>query len=303
MTKSSAKYYPLNNLGLLSINGPDTEKFLQGQLTCDVNLLNQTPISYGAHCDPKGRILFNFQLLKIADEYIFLLPQSMLPQAMSLLKKYLVFYRSTLQDISHTKKIFGVSGNTAALFDKYLTSQIDTSLPLQSNDDNIIIKISADIPRYVILTHQEPLISYLQNHSTPNDDWTLQNIAAGIADIYPETSGMFTPHEINLPQLGGVSFNKGCYTGQEIVARMQYLGKLKSQMFRIEFSAESLPTPGTPLYNEQKNVIGHIVIAAEVSPQQFQALAVLPNQIAADRIFLADSSISIGNKFELSYSN
>lgn len=296
-------YYRLNQLGIISISGSDAEKFLQGQLTCDVTQLNQSNFSYGAHCDPKGRIIFNFLLLKKLDGYLFLIPQSMISTTMSTLKKYMVFYRCTMQDISDNKTKLGVSEKDSTELNKYFTAEVNDNNPVNFIDQTIIIKFSKNSSRYILISDSEMLEQQLKNNFTltDNNEWELQNIREGISKIYTETSGMFTPHEINLHQLGGVSFNKGCYTGQEIIARMQYLGKLKTQLFRIELNAEQRPLPGTTLFNEQKNIIGHIVTATEISPQHFSALAVLPNQLPANAIFLADNSASIINKFELTY--
>lgn len=122
------------------------------------------------------------------------------------------------------------------------------------------------------------------------NNWLLHDIFAGIPTIIPETSGEFTPHDINLPQLGGVSFNKGCYTGQEIVARMQFLGKLKQRLYRIRLQAETLPAPNTKLFvaeNSEQREIGSIVNTAFDSAQNcYLALAILREDSLKQQIHL-----------------
>ena len=108
------------------------------------------------------------------------------------------------------------------------------------------------------------------------NNWTLLNIQAGIADIYPETIETFTPQEINYQLINGVSFRKGCYTGQEIVARLHYRGKLKRHMYRFSLAGHQLPKLGTPLINiETGQTCGHLVSAAHNSNNEIEILASL----------------------------
>lgn len=120
----------------------------------------------------------------------------------------------------------------------------------------------------------------------------LQDIEAGIPTITTKTIGLFTPHDINYPLLNGVSFNKGCYTGQEIVARMHFLGKPKQRLYRVSFSAKQTPEIGAKLLADQKEV-GTLVNFAEDGQQSYQALVVLQNSAIGSQIFLDQSLLTV----------
>ena len=168
--------------GLLSVSGVDAKRFLQGQLTCDLEEVTPSETRLGAHCNPSGRIISLFRLSLFQDSYHLAMPKEMVPIAMAAFKKYAVFFKVTLTDASET----------------------------------------------LIKNKQETAPHF--SHYT--------DIMAGIPMIYPETSEKFLPHDINLPLLNGVSFSKGCYTGQEIIARVQYRGKSKKHLSRIRFTTE-----------------------------------------------------------------
>lgn len=125
----------------------------------------------------------------------------------------------------------------------------------------------------------------------PDNNWQLQDIRNGIPTIYRETIGEFTPHQINFQLINGISFNKGCYIGQEIIARMHYLGKLKQQMYRVSFSSNQPPVPGTKIYTAQKQEIGMLVNAATANNQDYEALAVLQNNAIKEAIYLENQII------------
>lgn len=112
------------------------------------------------------------------------------------------------------------------------------------------------------------------------NEWLLGQIRAGIGQVMPQTRELFIPQMLNLQAVGGVSFKKGCYTGQEIVARMQYLGKLKRRLYRLSLDAPQMPEPGTPLFSPSHNSsIGEVVIAAKAD-QSVELLAVLQAEAA-----------------------
>jgi tRNA-modifying protein YgfZ len=130
---------------------------------------------------------------------------------------------------------------------------------------------------------------------------TLEDIRAGIANVFPETRGLFTPHDINYPQVNGVSFNKGCYTGQEIIARMHFLGKLKQHMYRVQFVSDAIPMPGANLVDADGNNVGTLVEAASVNAQHWEALAVLTDKSLTQPIFLENSNKTVLQVLDLPY--
>lgn len=277
----------LSPLGLIKVPGAAAEKFLQGQVTCDAQTINATHSSLGAHCDHKGRIQAIFRLFKYQDDYYLQLPRALIPATLLLLKKYAVFFKINLEDASPHWTQIGLSGTEATeqlttLFGPAPT-QIDEVFTLENL---IIIRMPDTQPRFVVIAAPSIIAEKFSTSIAAYAQWKLLDIQAGIPTVYPESVGLFTPHQLNLHLINGVSFTKGCYTGQEIIARMQYLGKLKQQMYRVQFTCDDLPLPGTQLYNETGQEIGELVDMVFVSATNAQALVVLANNALGHTIYL-----------------
>jgi folate-binding protein YgfZ len=279
-TNHSARVTRLQQTCLLMVKGPEASKFLQGQVTCDLRELNAPLTRIGAQCNPKGRILFSFRALQLDAETIALrIPLSMLDKAKSSLGKYIVFSKAKLHDGSDYS-LFGLYGEGA----RQTARIVFNALPAENDgwkekDGNVLIQLAQDrFECWIKSADTTAFEQQLANHSltrSPND-WDLLNIRAGIADIYPETIELFTPQEINYQLINGINFRKGCYTGQEIVARLHYRGKLKRHMYRFALSADHLPTPGTALVNATtRHACGHLVSAAFTPDNQIEILASL----------------------------
>jgi folate-binding protein YgfZ len=161
------------------------------------------------------------------------------------------------------------------------------------------------VPRSILLTPASEPIAFidagLEQQSV--NHWHLLDIMAGIPAIYPETSGQFTPHQLNFPEIGGVSFNKGCYIGQEIIARTHYLGKSKSRLYRVSFQANNPPLPGTPLLDvDQKTEKGTLIMCAKEQDNRYQALVCLQTQAISHTIRLGSFEGPLLDFLELPYS-
>jgi folate-binding protein YgfZ len=222
----------LSDLGLLKVQGADAKKFLQGQVTCDVDAIAQGCASLGAHCNSQGRVISLFYLFPFENAYYLLMQRSMIAITMSALKKYAVFFKTEMLDVSDEWRAIGIR-------------QIDAAnLNLQN-----LISIPIGSEQYIIAGTLAAINSLEQKTNTISmHDWNDQRIRDGIPFIYPETSSQFLPHDINLQVLNAISFNKGCYTGQEIIARMHYRGKIKNHLYTAEVSSAASPAPGSDIY-------------------------------------------------------
>lgn len=278
----------LNHHGLVAVEGPDAAKFLQGQVTCDVRELNNQTTRLGAQCTLKGRMLVSFRALQLDAERIFLrMPSGLVEKALATFGKYIVFSRAKLHDRINDYRCVGVYGPHA---EKLITQIFGASPDLQdawlndvwlNREGNVIIKL--DHQRYecwLVPNQAEKVWLALETAGCVIADenlWTLLDIRAGIGEVRLETSETFTPQALNYQLVNGVNFRKGCYTGQEIVARLHYRGTLKQHMYRLSFALPAgapLPTPGTALINAQQRSIGVIVLAARSGPDTAEALAV-----------------------------
>ncbi|NWC44438.1 folate-binding protein YgfZ [Pseudomonas edaphica] len=278
----SAFFCPLTHEGVLAVRGSDAAKFLQGQLTCNLNYLSDTQASLGARCTQKGRMQSSFRILLQGDGVLLAMATELLEPQLADLKKYAVFSKSKLTDESAAWARFGLSNADQTLATLGLELPTETDSVVRT-DTLIAIRVSQNRAElWVPAEHAEGVRQQLASQLQQADlnDWLLGQIRAGIGQVMPQTRELFIPQMLNLQAVGGVSFKKGCYTGQEIVARMQYLGKLKRRLYRLSLNAAQLPEPGTPLFSSNHNsAIGEVVIAAKAD-HSIELLAVLQAEAA-----------------------
>jgi folate-binding protein YgfZ len=278
----SAFFCTLSHEGVLAVRGADASKFLQGQLTCNLNYLSDTQASLGARCTQKGRMQSSFRILLEGDGVLMAMATELLEPQLADLKKYAVFSKSKLTDESAAWVRFGLEHANAALISLGLELPADTDSVVR-NDGLIAIRVSPERAELWVAADQADTIKgklSVQLAEGNLNQWLLGQIRAGIGQVMPSTRELFIPQMLNLQAVGGVSFKKGCYTGQEIVARMQYLGKLKRRLYRLTLDASELPEPGTPLFSPTHgSSIGEVVLAATAG-QNIELLAVLQAEAA-----------------------
>lgn len=292
----------LIDLGLIRISGKNAKQFLQGQLTCNLEEINATQSRLGAHCDAKGRIIAIFRLFSYQNDYYFLVQRSTLPLLLVSLQKYAVFSKLVLTEVSDDWQKLGFYETAENLSTKQTLAQENN---IVITDHTLSLSIQGPVPRTILLAPINKPINFSSNKLEQQsvNRWHLLDIMAGIPTIYPETSGQFTPHQLNLPELGGVSFDKGCYIGQEIIARTHYLGKSKSRLYRVTFLADSPSLPGSPLFDYDKKMEkGTLIMCAKEQDSRYQALVCLQAQAISHTIKLGNLEGPLLDFLELPYS-
>lgn len=278
----SAFFCPLIHEGVLAVRGADAAKFLQGQLTCNLNYLSDTQASLGARCTQKGRMQSSFRILLQGDGVLLAMASELLEPQLVDLKKYAVFSKSKLTDESAAWSRFGLVNADSALANLGLEPPAETD-SVARNEHLIAIRVSPDRSELWVPSDRADAVKAQLSETLDQADlneWLLGQIRAGIGQVMPQTRELFIPQMLNLQAVGGVSFKKGCYTGQEIVARMQYLGKLKRRLYRLSLDSAQMPEPGTPLFSpSHSSSIGEVVIAAKAD-QVIELLAVLQAEAA-----------------------
>lgn len=276
----------LTDWTLLAIEGVQARQFLQGQVTCDLIDLPVNLSRLGAHCNPKGRMLFSFRALIEQEQRLLLrLPSSMLEIAQKTLSKYLAFFKADQQSLADTVLLRGIAGPEAR---SLLTQQLgapamDAGAWVACGTQKIV---TLDEQRFECwLTPEEALrldnLFEERRVIHGNNLWRLLDIRAGLGEVLPQTSEAFIPQTLNYQLLEGVSFRKGCYTGQEVVARLHYRGKLKRHMYRVSFpwpEDQPLPPAGTqlpPALGSESAGPAECVCAARADSDYAEALAVL----------------------------
>jgi len=267
------KFFDLSHLGLLSIAGPDAKKFLQGQLTCHLDEVTSTQSRLGAHCNPQGRVISLFRLFMHHDHYYLQMPRELISVATKALQKYAVFFKVKLTDVSNEFKQSGYIGSELANMPQMMNEQI-------VKDNLVIMRLPGTPARYQFIGEMTHTIFSDINF------WKSMDIANHIPAIYPETSEKFLPHDLDLPKLNAVSFDKGCYTGQEIIARMQYRGKLKNHLYQAKVNTILAPTRGADIYLADKSA-GHIVDFCQISYNHYELLVIAhENDVETDKLTL-----------------
>ncbi len=273
----SAFFCTLSHEGVLAVRGVDASKFLQGQLTCNFNYLSEDRSSLGARCTQKGRMQSSFRVVFEGDGCLLAMARELIEPQLLDLRKYAVFSKSKLTDESTAWVRFGLQDGNGALVSLGLDLAQETDSVSRAND-LIAIRVSpARAELWVRVEQADSIQSRLASQLDAGslNDWLLGQIQAGIGQVFIETREEFIPQMINLQAVGGVSFKKGCYTGQEIVARMQYLGKLKRRLYRLSMQGDEMPAPGAALFSSvHTSSSGNVVIAAR-SEQGIELLAVL----------------------------
>ncbi len=280
----SAFYTELNHEGILAVRGADAAKFLQGQLTCNLNYLTADHSSLGARCTPKGRMTSSFRILAEGDGFLLAMAKDLLDSQLADLKKYAVFSKATLSDDSAQWARFGLGGADAILAELGLELSGDADQVARADGLIAVGLGQGRVELWVPAERAAALIDLLQArlaHAELND-WLLGQVRAGVGQVFGATRELFIPQMINLQAVGGVSFKKGCYTGQEIVARMQYLGRLKRRLQRLKLDGGELPEPGCELFSPVHSTsVGEVVLAARAE-DGVELLAVLQDDAAAD---------------------
>ena len=271
----------LPHLTVLELTGPDAQAFLQAQVPSDVRLLNAEKAQISGWCTAKGRLLTTFVIWPIEDGYRLILASDVADSIAKRLKMYVL--RLKVQVTRLENAVFGLLNSPATLGDLVLPTE---AWQVTHGNNLTAIRLNSS---QVLLTGNTAALATLANTlpaSTPNA-WLRADIEQGFPLVTQATSEHFVPQMVNLDKLGGVSFKKGCYPGQEIVARTHYLGKIKRHLYRIK--AAQPMTAGAEVRSTVLNdqACGSILCAAPTeSGDGWLALAVLQQDAVAGAIYL-----------------
>jgi len=297
----------LSHFSLIRASGPDVRPFLQGQLTNDINLVTPQVAQLSSYCSPKGRMLGSFWIFQRGEELYLQLPADRLEAILKRLRMFVLRSQVTLEEAGDELARFGLAGDCAADLLPFVPADEKGCL---TRDGLTVIRLPGDRPRFEVLGPPSALTGLWKEaagraEQTGPDFWGLMDIRAGIPNVHEDTVEAFVPQMANLQIIGGVSFTKGCYTGQEVVARMQYLGKLKRRMYRAHIDSPERPLPGTEAYSassESGQGAGRIVDAVPAPEGGFEALVVLQISVAeAGDIRLHDSDGPVLELLDLPY--
>ncbi len=269
----------LAHYGLIAFSGEEAQTFLHSLISNDLRDLRESAAVFAAFLSPKGRMLANFLVMKRDGDLLVLLPATLREAMQKRLSMYILRARVKARDASGEWVRLGLSGPGS---DSAVTALLGQEVPpgilsMARAESAFAIRLGDARFDLFVAPDAAPAawVALAATHrpvGAPAWDWLLVN--AGIPAVLPATQDHFVPQMANMEVLGGVSFNKGCYPGQEIVARSQYLGKVKRRLYLAHVAAEA--APGAELFSPDlpDQAAGHIANAAPAPGGGFDVLAV-----------------------------
>jgi folate-binding protein YgfZ len=268
---------PLPGLAVLGLDGPESMKFLQGQTTADFRKAEEGQVLPGAICSLKGRVLFSFVAIPDGGNVQLVMPADQIDAALTHLKKYAVFSKTQLADARAGHALLGVAGPGADALVQQLAGTVPAAdRASHGNDGSWAIRrgharFLVALPAATLAT-QWPALS-AQAVVATEELWWAEEIRAGQATVSAATRDHFQPQELNFHATGAVSYDKGCYTGQEVVARLYFRGRLKQRLYHLRSQA---PADGQAIFAAGHHV-GDVVMQAS-DGNVLELLAVVKNE-------------------------
>lgn len=263
-------------LAAIRVSGSDAGDFLQAQLSNDVLKLDRSHSALAAWCDPKGRVLAVLRIVRRADDYLLLVPDELSQALVKRLRMFVLRLKVEISDPGNTLRacaLFGADADTQM-------SEFSARLTPSEAGELACLWLPGTTP-CCLITGAADAVEQLATHfadttvANGRQSWLLNRICAGEPQVYAQTQGAFVPQMLNLHWLGGIDFKKGCYPGQEVVARLQYRGTLTRRMFLARVGSAHTPAPGEMITGLENASIGQVVAAAPAAANEQRLLAVL----------------------------
>lgn len=306
---------PLTHQSGIIVNGSEAKKFLQGQITCNIDEVTQSHAQLAAHCTAKGWVVSLFDVLQMAEDSFFLrMPTDLCSKAKQALGKYALFSKVTLTE-NKNWTLLGMVGPQAL---DILKSSLKQDIPHLAPQDSAVLSLDQDkivifreigtIPRYVLLLPESLLTTYVphlkqQTEPLSINAWDLWDVQMGIPCLYPQTSEMALAPYFNLEALNAISYDKGCYVGQEVIARMHYRGKVKKHMYRAKVAASTPPISGMEIGSNPEKSEGFVVRVAQSESNEYELLVIIDDELSTlENSFLLTEEQPKLKRLELPYS-
>lgn len=300
----------LSHMGLISVSGDDATTFLQNQFTNDITHVTEEKGQLSAWCNPKGRTLATFMIHKNNDTYYLCLAADLVEFVLKRLRMYVLMSKVVLEDVGQSVIHFGASGDHIEQ-DWGLCCK-EKGLPQEDYDvvsaDHLsVMRIPGEVPRFEVFGEYDQALELwrkLNVRAAPvnADAWLYQNIAAGIPHVSDASTEAWIPQMLNLQIINGVNFKKGCFPGQEVVARLKYLGKNKRRIFRMKFATDDVPEVGSLIVTEDGADAGKVLNAVINPNGELELLAVLKIADAEKQLSLGAQDGVVGTVLTLPYS-
>jgi len=263
----------LDSLGVIRIEGDNAAKLLHGQATNSIEKMQPGEIKPAALCSPKGRIYATFYALHQGDHFKLIIPRSTIEHTLTTLGKFAPLYRCQLSDVSEQYQVVGFTADTIKLDNPELTP---TSIPEEARSLLLLSKEQATTT-----------LEALSGQFTPENEsyWNLLSIRLARVLIEQEQSDQFIPQMLNYQATGMISFKKGCYTGQEIIARAQYRGGVKKRIQHFILPEGTEGQPGSTVVSTEGDA-GEVLLTSYNSQGNQECLAVVKDNALEQTLYL-----------------
>lgn len=279
-TAQTTALIPLPALGGIRLTGPESMKFLQGQTTTDFRDIEKGKVLPGAICSLKGRVLFSFIAVPVGENVLLVLPADQIEAALAHLKKFAVFSKTRLESTSADTTLLGLAGpDTDRLLEQLGMQPPAAAAMSKSEEGTLSVRLFNEnrclvvLPNAVLDHHWASLQEKAE--VVAEDVWWAADIHAGFTTVFTAGRDRFQPQELNYQALAAVSYNKGCYTGQEVVARLYFRGKLKQRVYRLEAATTAIGEDREIFSNGSR--AGEVLMAAREPGERVALLAVVKN--------------------------
>lgn len=282
----------LDDWALVTLAGPDTLTYLQGQVTADVNALHRNQHVLCAHCDAKGKMWSNLRLFPYGDGFAYIERRNLRDNQLNELKKYAVFSKITLA-ADENMLLIGAAGEAIRdLLSPVFTTLPDAEHPVVHHQYGTLLHFTLPAERFLLVLNAQganTLYEQLEGNVQFNGShqWLALDIESALPIIDSVNSAQFIPQATNLQALDGISFSKGCYTGQEMVARAKYRGANKRALYWLAGHSPRLPDAGEDLelkLGENWRRTGTVLAACQLGDGRVWVQAVLNNDLEADSV-------------------
>lgn len=274
---------PLTHIGVIRVSGEEARSFLHNQLTSDINHLGADVVQHSAWCSAKGRMLASFIIWRDGNDFLLQLSEDLVPAMAKRLQMYVLRAKVKIFDESEAIIVLGVSGTGASAALKSASLPVPEVMKSATFDDGQVVRIEE--ARFLVAVKAASAVALWQLLSATARPvgvpaWQWLDVQSALPLISEATKEHFVPQMANFERIGGVSFHKGCYPGQEIVARTQYLGKVKRHLYRLV--CDQAMAAGDELFSvAAPDQASGMVVTGTASPAGgYEALAVLMESAA-----------------------
>ena len=299
MPPQGAVLCDLSHIGLIRVHGADTQTFLQGQLSNDLNEVSAERAQLSSYSSPKGRAITTLQITQHQHDYYLSLSADLLEPVLKRLRMFVMRSQVTLEDATDSLVHFGYADPRGEQRLKDIIGDIPQQ-PMEavSHGNLTVVRRHASVPRFEVFADPDDARSLwdkLDVHATGvgRGAWDYFDIEAGLPHVTADSMEAWVPQMMNLHLIDAISFSKGCFPGQEVVARLKYLGKNKRQLYRVAIDSYDIPAVGTRIDDQQGNEAGQILNACLNPDGKAEALAVMKIASTETELMLADRAVNV----------